>query len=209
MASADNQQGSRQTPSWSWIDPSETTRQAPNSSSFYKSYLLGSLHDATLNKKTLFRFSQKGTEWLERLQKLFVALGYKSWIYKEGKHRDVYVLETKASFLDFGFNPLELSKKEDRIAYLRGFFDAEGGIPQNQKRFYIQLVQSDSRKLKMLKIILNSLGIFTGIIHNPSKRVDPFYWRMYILSKSHKCFAKLIGSWHPRKAAILEKRMVI
>ena len=53
------------------------------------------------------------------------------------------------------------------------------------------------------------LGIKCGEIHNPSAEVDSDYWRFYVLAKSHKAFAVLIGSWHPRKEGILKQRMKI
>ncbi len=198
-SSADNQQGSLR-------DPSETIRQAP----LIKAYLLGALHDGTFSSNKRFRISQIGTDWLKILQKLFSQLGYKSWIYKEGKCRRVYVLETLASFLDFKFDPLELNNAKEKIYYVRGFFDAEGGIPRNNKvRFYIQLTQNNKEKLEKLKKILNSLGIKTGKIHNPSQSVDPDYWRMYVLANSQEVFIRKIGSWHPRKIRALRKRVKI
>jgi len=122
----------------------------------------------------------------------------------------VYVLETLADFLDFTFDPLRLNVKEEKTAYIRGFFDAEGGIPRDKKeRLYIQLSQKDKEKLEKLKKLLNDLGIKTGKIHNPSQKVDPNYWRMYVLAESHKKFLRIIGSWHPRKIRTLEKRMKI
>jgi len=93
-----NQQGSLS-------DPSETTRQAPFSKGIIKAYLLGALHDGTFSSNRRFRISQKGTEWLKTLQRLFSQLDYNSWLYKEGANRKVYVLETLADFLDFQFNP--------------------------------------------------------------------------------------------------------
>ena len=200
--SAANQQGSLR-------DPSETTRRAPFSQKAIKAYLLGAIHDATFSSNKRYRFSQKGTEWLEFLKKLFKIIGYNSWIYREGSDRDVYVLETLASFLDFSFDPIRLNKSE-KIGYVRGFFDAEGGIPHNKEdRFYIQLVQKDKQKLLKIKKILSELNISVGKIHNPSKKVDPDLWRMYILSNSKDRFIKVIGSWHHRKINILRKRMMI
>lgn len=207
VSSADNQQGSRFISSE--IDPSETTRRAPFSEGEVKAYLLGSLHDATFSSNKRFRFSQKGTEWLLILKHLLQSIGYNSWIYQEGKSRSVYVLETLASFLDFKCNPLEFKTTAERISYVRGFFDAEGGIPKNGKRFYIQLVQKDKPKLEKLKRILSAARIQTGKIHNPSREVDPEYWRMYVLSGSHTQFARIVGSWHPRKSELLRKRMKI
>ncbi|MCK4454023.1 LAGLIDADG family homing endonuclease [Candidatus Parcubacteria bacterium] len=201
---ADNQQGSlRQLAD----DPSETTRRAPLSKREIQSYFLGAIHDGTFSSNQRFRISQKGTQWLKFLQKLFGKLGYNSWIYKEGKNRKVYVLETLADFLDFRFDPSRLNTKEEKIGYIKGFFDAEGGIPRDHKaRFYIQLTQNDEEKLKKLKVMLSDLGIKTGKIHNPSQKVDPDYWRMYVLAGSQKTFVEKIGSWHPRKIRTLNQR---
>jgi len=190
------------------IDPSETTRRTPSNEEI-KAYLQGALHDASFNKGKRFRFAQNDKKWLELLQIYLKKLGYNSWIYKEGKDRDVYVLETLASFLDFDCNPLD-SGHQEQIAYLRGFFDAEGGIPRIvTARFYIQLVQKDKPKLEKLKLILLENDIFSGIIHNPSVKVDPDYWRFFIATKSHKKFAEIVSSWHPRKYAIFKRRMMI
>lgn len=206
VSSAANQQGSPD-----FIeDPSETTRRAPFSDGEIKAYFLGALHDGTFSSNKRFRISQKGTSWLIVLKKLLKSIGYNSWIYKEGKDRSVYVLETLADFLKFDFNPLTLKDRKEKIGYIRGFFDAEGGIPRNgSDRFYIQLVQNDREKLQKLKIILQDLNIETGKIHNPSKEVDPEYWRLYILANSHKNFITKISSWHPRKISCIRKRMMI
>ena len=205
--SADNQQGTLII----IRDSSETTSQSPFSKSELKAYLLGALHDGTFSCNKRFRFSQKGIEWLKVLQNFLKNLGYNSWIYKEGKNRnEMYILETLAKFLDFKFNPLKLKSKKEKISYLRGFFDAEGGIPKNKRDdFYIQLVQNEKSKLIKLKNILNNLDINTGKIHNPSKKVDPDYWRMFISADSRKKFVKTINSWHPRKLKTLRKRMKI
>ncbi|MBU4142947.1 LAGLIDADG family homing endonuclease [Patescibacteria group bacterium] len=200
----DNQQGSS-----AKRNPSETIRRAPSSEKAIKAYLLGALHDATFSSNKRFRFSQKGTKWLKLLKLMLKKIGYNSWIYREGKNRSVYVLETLAPFLDFNFNPLKLASKIEKINYLKGFFDAEGGIPKNDKKFYIQLVQSDKEKLRKIKKILKDLKIETGNIRNPSKKVDPEYWRMYVLKTSHKKFVKLIGSLHHRKIKVFRKRMMI
>ena len=203
---AANQQGSRRED-----DPSETIRRAPFSEGEIKAYFLGALHDGTFSSNKRFRISQKGTDWLIDLKRLLKLVGYNSWIYKEGKERDdIYVLETLADFLDFKFNPLDFRTKEEKICYVRGFFDAEGGVPKNSKeRFYIQLVQKDKGKLEKLKKILSDLEIETGKIHNPSRKVDPDYWRMYILVNSQKVFVEEIGSWHPRKIHTIRERMMI
>lgn len=190
------------------IDPSETTRRAPQSKEL-QAYLQGALHDASLNKGKRFRFTQKERAWLVLLQEMFRVLGYKAWIYREG-NRSVYTLETLAVFLDFVFDPLTLETDRERISYIRGFFDAEGGVPHiRSAKFYIQLVQKDRVKIEKLVRMLDMLGIYTGKVHNPSVRVDPDYWRVYVRWRSHKDFAKLIGSLHPIKQKIFRERMMI
>ena len=190
-------------------NPSETTRRSPTLREF-EAYLLGAAHDGTCNSfHATFRFSQKSKQWLVLLKKLLDALGYKAWIYKEGKNRTVYVMETTAKFLRTK-KTVRFTSKLEIIAYARGYFDSEGGVPHNQRAsFYIQLCQKDRKDLSDLRDMLTSLGIVCGILHNPSKRVDPDYWRFYILRKSHQSFIFKIGSWHPMKAKILKKRTVI
>lgn len=201
--SADNQQA---TPIY-FGESSETTR-GTLSVETCKAYLQGALHDGTFNKRNKrFRYAQHGTEWLEVLKKILKITGNHSWIYKEGKNREVYVLETRANFLNISFNPLILKTKAEKVAYIRGFFDAEGGIPRDPNSlFYIQLVQNSREKLEKLKAMLNSLDITTGVIHNPSSKVDPDYHRMFVLSGYRARFVDKIFTWHPRKLRTLTLR---
>jgi hypothetical protein len=152
------------------------------------------------------RISQKGTDWLERLGKMLQELGYNSWTYQEGKSRQVFVLETSAAFLDIDFDPDFLKTDAERIGYVRGYFDAEGGVPQIPgARFYIQFTQKDLIELGKVKAILEGLDIRCGKIHNPSSRVDPGYWRFFVRAQSYRSFATVIGSWHPRKELLLQR----
>ena len=114
-----------------FLDPSETTRRTPSTGEI-QAYLQGALHDASLNKGKRYRFTQSDRRWLETLQRLLHVLGHRSWIYKEGRTRNVFALETLASFLDFHFDPAGLNGAEAKLAYVRGFFDAEGGIPRRE-----------------------------------------------------------------------------
>lgn len=193
-----------------YFDPSETTRRAPLSKKAAIAYLRGALHDATFSSNCRFRFSQKGKEWLEIIQEMFTSLGHKSWIYQEGKTRDVFVLETLAQFLDFDLDPLSLQTKSERRAYVGGFFDAEGGIPHSAlDHFYVQLVQNDKIKLQKIQKILNSFGIRLGKIHNPSRRLHPEYWRVFVRADSQQRFVQRIEIRHPRKRKLLRERMMI
>ncbi len=176
-----------------------------------QAYLLGAIHDGTYNRShKTFRITQSNVEWLKFLKGCFQKVGCKAWIYKEGKTRTVYALETAAKFLDIGFNPDMLPSKEAQIAYVRGYFDAEGGIPRSSTHwFYIQLSQKNQRELIKVHKILKKLGIKCGKVHIPSARVDPDYFRFFISRESHRDFATIINSCHPRKRKIFELRMKI
>ncbi len=176
----------------------------------YQSYLQGALHDGTRSRlHNTHRISQKGTDWLTRLSNMLLELSYKSWIYREGKTREVYILETTAKFLDVEFDPDLLESDFEKTAYVRGYFDAEGGLPQSpDSRFYIQFTQKDFVELGKVKRILEEMGIRCGEIHNPSTTIDPNYWRFYVRAESHRTFATLVGSWHPRKEIILRRMMI-
>lgn len=206
---ADNQQGSFRY----FVDnPSETTRRSPLatvSRAEAYAYLHGAMHDATLNKGKRIRFGQKYPKWLSTLKVLLLRVGANSWMYKEGRNRNLYILETVCKDLHFARDPKVFKTRVEKIAYIRGFFDAEGGVPRNGGKFYIQLVQKNHEKVGALKKMLFKLGVNCGKIHNPSKRVDPDYWRFFVSTKSHSEFARIIGSWHPVKSNIFSKRMMI
>lgn len=176
-----------------------------------QAYLQGALHDSTYNTRhRTFRFTQSNKDWLLFLQKLLTNLGFKSWIYREGEDRSVYALETTANFLDYGFSPHLLNGKSDQIAYIRGYFDAEGGFPKSSsQRLYIYFAQKNFDELNILKEILTKYQIQCGKIHNPSKKADPEYFRFYVKSQSQQNFIHKIGSWHPRKWKDMIWRMKI
>jgi hypothetical protein len=174
-------------------------------------YLQGVLGDATYNRihKT-HRISQANREWLEKIKDLLLDVGDKSWIYKEGKNRNVYVLETASKILSLNFDPAGLRTETEKIAYIRGYFDAEGGTARDKRvRFYLQFAEKNKARLEKVKGLLNELGIECGEIHCPSARVDPNYWRFYIRANSYDKFIKNVGSWHPRKQKIFSNRMKI
>jgi len=175
-----------------------------------KAYLFGAIHDGTFNRKhNTFRFTQANVDWLKFIKDCLAKLGFKAWIYQEGRNRKVYALETTASILKSKFNPLE-SSNEAKISYVRGYFDAEGGIPRSLKQwFYIQISQKNKKELQVVKKILEEKMIKCGKIHVPSVKIDPNYFRFFISRKSHKEFAEIIGSWHPRKRKIFKLRMKI
>ncbi len=168
-----------------------------------KAYLLGALHDGTVRKLT-YRIVQKDQEYIEFLVREIINLGQKAWMYKEGKTRNLYVVEFSRNFL----KNFVVESKQDKIDYIRGYFDAEGGVSRNPKvRYYIYFAQKNLQDLEQVKAFLEEFGIQCGSIHNPSKHVDPNYWRFFVSVKSYEQFAKIIGSWHPVKSHFLRMKI--
>jgi hypothetical protein len=180
-------------------DSVETTRQRLK---IFKAYLLGALHDATERRLT-YRISQKSKKYVTLISLGIKNLGYKAWVYREGKNRQVYVVE----FSKFWLKNIKLNSKRKKFDYVRGYFDTEGGISKSEKvRYYIYFAQKNLADLKKVKQILEENNIACGKTHNPSKLVDPNYWRFYIRKQSYLDFAKMVGSSHPEKYRYLRMK---
>ena len=165
-----------------------------------RSYLLGVLHDGTIRPRTI-RICQREEEFVKFLKELIESLGGRAWTYREGRTRELYVVEFSRSFLASH----RVRSRADMIDYVRGYLDAEGGVSSDSRNPYVYFAQKDLRDLEELHTFLARLGIKMGKIHNPSRRVDPDYWRFYIRRKSLRSFCDLVGSWHPRKSELLGK----
>ncbi len=160
------------------------------------------MHDGTVRDRTM-RISQREESYVLFLRELIEASGGRAWTYREGRTRHLFVVEFSRSFLDHH----QIRTRDDVIDYVRGYFDAEGGVPSRRSNQpYIYFAQKNFQDLRRVQQYLSGLGIHCGRIHNPSWRADPDYWRFYISRRSHRRFAQLVGSWHPRKGAAL--RMV-
>ena len=70
-------------------------------------------------------------------------------------------------------------------------------------------VAKDKVSLENVKRILDSWNVECGRVHNPSVRVDPDYWRVFVRSRSHESFMRLVGSWNPVKHHEINTRMKI
>ena len=107
-----------------------------------------------------------------------------AWIYREGRDRDFWVVETSAPFLDIGFDAAALVGTDEGLAYARGYFDAEGGMPRSARaRFYVQFTQKDRANLR-----------------EPSP--NP---RSASSSDRHACWG--CGVWHSRKLRLIQERV--
>ncbi len=169
------------------------------------SYFAGALRDGTFSSKhRTWRLAQKNKDWLLVVRVVLEQLGANSWIYREGKDRLVWVLETCCRPSDC---PPLLQSSAENAAFVRGYFDAEGGIPQAASaRFYVQLAQKNLSDLEELRQRMQGLGLACGRLHLPSVAADPDYWRFYVSAASHRRFYEAVGSWHPRKRALLDAR---
>lgn len=176
-----------------------------------EAYLQGALCDGTQSAlHHTHRFSQAHCGWLNVLNESLTILGYRSWMYREGLNRNLWVLETTAPFLSKSFDARTLLFEPQGLDYVRGYFDSDGGMPSRlDARLYFQFCQKNLESLGVVKSILEQRSIGCGRVHNPSKRADPHYWRLYVLSHSHERFMRMVGSWHPKKREQLEHRMKI
>ncbi len=158
------------------------------------------MHDGTIRRRTI-RISQREEAYVLFLRDLILRLGRRASTYREGRSRHVYVVEFSRSLID----DVELRTRKDSIDYIRGYFDAEGGLPQSDTGdAYLYFAQRNRKDLEALHDMLCKIGITCGKIHNPSRRIDPAYWRFYVSRGSIPRFARYVGSWHPRKAPLLQ-----
>jgi hypothetical protein len=172
-------------------------------------YCQGALRDGTYSARhRTHRIGQADAAWLRFLADILERLGRRSWIYREGRDRRLWVLETTAPFLSLSFDPRALAGRPEGVHYARGYFDADGGMPRDVgARLYFQFVQKDISSLQGVSEILRAAGIGCGRIHNPSRAADPHYWRFFVSAASHRQFMRLVGSWHPRKRLQIADRV--
>lgn len=167
-----------------------------------KQYLLGLIHDGTTRKNTL-RIASKSLEFCSFLRNQIKKMGSNAWVYREGKSRNLWIIEFSEIFLI----ETKLSSNKNKIDYIRGYFDADGGVSQeNHVRFYIYFAQKNFSDLFQVRQLLEEQSISCGKIHNPSIRIDPNYWRFYVRTRSHDRFISIIGSLHPKKAQYLRMK---
>ncbi|OGM23757.1 hypothetical protein A2627_05220 [Candidatus Woesebacteria bacterium RIFCSPHIGHO2_01_FULL_39_28] len=161
------------------------------------------LHDATERKST-YRIATKSNLFARFLCNEIKKFGLSAWFYKEGKNRNLWIVEFSKTLLKV----VRVKTERNKIDYIRGYFDSEGGISKNLKvRYYLYFAQKNKSDLLEVKNYLEDLNISCGKLHNPSKRVDPNYWRFFVSSKSYEDFYKIIGSSHPEKKVYLRMKI--
>ncbi len=164
-----------------------------------RAYLLGALHDGTVRRRTI-RICQRAERYILFLKRVVLRMGAHAWTSREGKTRNLFVVEFSRSLLEGA----TVFTRTDKIDYARGYFDAEGGMPtKSAAEPYLYFAQKNRRDLDQLSMI-SQLHITCGRVHNPSRRVAPQYWRFYVSRASIPRFAAVVGLWHPRQSEILD-----
>lgn len=173
-----------------------------------RAYLFGATKDSTRSAiHNTVRYGQSEITWLETIAAILARLSIRSWMYREGRTRNFWVLETTAPFLRSAFDPREADEGPS-LAYARGYFDADGGMPRLPgARLYFQYIQKDHEDLSLVRDLLLRASIECGTLHNPSRAADPNYWRFFVSARSHLDFMMKVGSWHPVKAALITERL--
>ena len=100
---------------------------------------------------------------------------------------------------------------KEKMAYVRGFADADGYISKPNKYRLIQLINTNYTLIILLKKYLDELGIESRISkHKPyNKRHNDFYKIHISRSRNLKLWHELIGFNHPKKQKRLEKGLEI
>lgn len=181
-------------------------------------YLLGAMRDATVDirkgKNYEIKVSQKNKEWIKLIQKIFEReFGKKGkitrhmknyWILRiNGKNFVRKIVETSQIKI-----PQENWGTPDRIrnsdkrsvinSYIRGFFDAEGGLPRNitsESQKYVIFSQKNKESLEFIRKELDEIEIKPTNLTRCGG-----VWEFRITrKKSILRFIEIIGSSHPEK----------
>ena len=180
-------------------------------------YLLGAFRDATIDerkgKNYEIKIAQKNKKWLQLIQKLLKnefkkegsitrhMKGY--WILringKEIVNKIKEISEMKIPQENWN-TPSRIFKSgsEIKVSYIKGFFDAEGGLPKKitkKSQKYIIFSQKNKESLEFIRKTLNELDI------KPTNlTICGGVWEFRITKrKSIVKFIETIGSLHPDK----------
>ncbi|MBI2578360.1 MAG: hypothetical protein HYW26_01470 [Candidatus Aenigmarchaeota archaeon] len=180
-------------------------------------YLLGAMRDASIDvrkgKNYEIKIAQRETSWLRLLQTLFhkefeargtitkhangteiLRINGRSYVEKI---LDISDFETPQEFWDTP-KCIKEQKVKIQIHYLKGFFDAEGGLPKKPdtaKQKYISFSQKNRESLEFIRQVLIDQSCqptnitFCGNV-----------WEFRLTRKNNLLyFCKNIGSWHKDK----------
>src|SRR3989338_8156069 len=186
-------------------------------------YLLGAMRDSTIDfregKNYEIKIAQKNSEWLTVLQDIFLRhFGNAGKITKHVNNTAILRVNGKEivrKLLELSEmkipqenwdtpNIIKRQRPEIQTQYIRGFFDAEGGLPKNPAtatQRYISFSQKNRESLEFVReILVRKKYIPTNITFCGN------VWEFRITRKMNMInFCKNIGSWHAEKKVRLNK----
>lgn len=191
-----------------------------------KEYLAGAFRDGCLTVQYQIKIKQKCRAWLSDIivpmlnEEFGLALTERA-IYPQNDANERYYLafkrkkvwlqlkelfEMPASKAGVWNTPTFLKTDNALLQdYIRGFFDAEGGVPRTiaGSKLYVSFTQKNMEPLEFIRDKLESVfGIKCGGLRISDKKSN--VWQFRITKKeSIARFADRISSWHPDKSARL------
>lgn len=180
-------------------------------------YLVGALRDGCLTSQWTIKIKQKDRRWLSDVLVPIIHETFgkqlKNNIYFQNDKYPVWYLAFKDKKI---WNLLKSTTKrspetfEEKLNYIKAFWDADGGCPKNPtrtKKIYIKFTQKDKRSLDELKTFLEAdFGIKCGRVRISEIKSTGNIWRFTITNKDGiQKFCNKIGSLHPEKKQRLEK----
>jgi intein-encoded DNA endonuclease-like protein len=166
--------------------------------------------DSRIGKNYEIKIGQKDQRWLSDVIKPIIEsnFGVRVNIHKNllrlTNKKAVHEIQRISGIKPFGWNTPEFVKElplEERIPYIRGFWDAEGGLPSKPEkcsRAEQMYISFHHKQKEPLVFIRNSL---IGMRYQPTKITKcSEACEFRITRKAHmKKFCTEIGSWHPEK----------
>ena len=171
---ADNQQGSR---GESLLDSLLTPQRlhaellATDAKSL-EAYLQGALRDGTRSvQHRTHRIGAAERDWLVLLKDILASAASAAGSTVRGQAGTTGSSRPGRHSSIYRSMPADSLGLHAGLTYVRGYFDADGGMPVNPgARLYFQFAQSSRDSLRAVAANLEVWGIATGRIHNPSVR---------------------------------------
>ena len=181
-------------------------------------YLLGALRDGCLTSQYTIKLKQRNRAWLEDVivpilrnhgiesVRIYVQTDSTTRYYVAVKNKKLW-LRLKAMLepvSERNSTPRifqSLTEKE-RLAFIQGFWDADGGCPKNPNRgkLYIDFTQKDAGVLHTLRKELERMKISSGDVRISEKKPTGHIHRFAIISRMALFrFIEYVGSKHPDK----------
>ena len=183
-------------------------------------YLIAALRDGSIDNRNCknyeIKIGQTVQRWLSDIIKPIIESNFGVRVNIHGNllrltnKKAVHEIQQISGIQPHGWKTPETVKKiplESRIPYIRGFWDAEGGIPKKPEncnkaeQMYISFHQKDKEPLVFIR---DSLIEMSYKPTNITKCSEAHEFR--ITRRAHmKRYCTEIGSWHPEKSERMQK----